>query len=195
MTSRIESAWLSLERWLATNAPDLSLPEGAGADALSRAEEALGQPLPAELRESLLRHDGDYDCGIIGGWSLMSADSIAREARMMADLVDKGTFAQAQGAKHPRIRSTWWNKRWIPFVSSMSGHFFCVDMDPAPGGQRGQVVLFMHDSEDRYLVADSLGDWMDAIVRDLNAGRYDYDGGNWNHALMRSSVEGKDIYG
>ena len=71
-------------------------------------------------------------------------------------------------------------------------------MDPTPKGKVGQVILFFHDEEKRLLVADSVRDWLSAIARDLEAGRYEYqdEAGTWSdEAFLQSSVEGKHTYG
>jgi cell wall assembly regulator SMI1 len=116
----------------------------------------------------------------------------------MRKLTEDGSFGDAQADKHRRIKSAWWNVGWIPIVSSGSGHLFCVDMDPAPGGKRGQVILFFHDDGKRLCVADSVGAWLAAIAADLEAGTYEYDteSNEWSdEALLQSSLEGKDTYG
>ncbi|MEM9491128.1 MAG: SMI1/KNR4 family protein, partial [Myxococcota bacterium] len=104
---------------------------------------------------------------------------------------------ESRSEEHRSIRSDWWNPGWIPFVSSGSGHYFCIDTDPAEGGVPGQVILWLHDSPRRYLVACSLAEWFSAIADDLEAGTYIYDGERTSfnhHAFMRSSVEGKALY-
>jgi hypothetical protein len=73
-----------------------------------------------------------------------------------------------------------------------------VDLDPAPAGKLGQVILFFHDDGKRLCVADSVGAWLAAIAADLEAGSYEYDADSqsWSdEALLQSNLEGKDTYG
>jgi cell wall assembly regulator SMI1 len=98
---------------------------------------------------------------------------------------------------HPRIKPVWWNVHWIPIVSSGSGHLFCVDLDPAPAGKPGQVILFFHDDGKRPLCR-RFGRRLACHHRRRHAGKYEYDADSqsWSdEALLQSSLEGKDTYG
>jgi len=198
----VARSWSRIDAWLKSHAPpkgdwnDLEPGRGASKAALASLARALKLALPADLAESLAIHDGAE--GLIGGWNLLATKTIAHEAQLMRKLTEDGSFGDAQADKHRRIKSAWWNVGWIPIVSSGSGHLFCVDMDPAPGGKRGQVILFFHDDGKRLCVADSVGAWLAAIAADLEAGTYEYDteSNEWSdEALLQSSLEGKDTYG
>ena len=191
-------AWRRIDAWMAAqkvqwrDEPN----KGATQKEIAAAQKELGVPFPADLAESLRIHDGAES--LIGNWSLLGASEIALEGTRMNEWARGESFGDSQGARHPRIKRPWWNVRWIPIVSSGSGHYFCVDMDPTPKGKVGQVILFFHDEEKRLLVADSVRDWLSAIARDLEAGRYEYhdEAGTWSdEAFLQSSVEGKHTYG
>ncbi len=195
----MKDLWTRLESWLSSNAPDLvdQLRPGADEQALSAVEQDLGLKLPDDLRASLAVHDGTEECaGLIGGWDLLPAEFIASEARLMRGMVDDGSFGEATADPHPKLATAWWNPAWIPIVSSGSGHFLCVDLAPGPEGRAGQIVLFLHDASQRYVVAPSYRAWLEAVVRDLERGAYSREDGEWNaQAFMRSSEEGRDLYG
>jgi cell wall assembly regulator SMI1 len=191
----VAESWRRIDAWLKAAGHDAPK-GGASQKAIADLADKLAFPLPAELVESLAIHDGGS--GLIGGWDLLNTKEIASEAKLMKGLTDDGSFGEAEADPHPRIKSVWWNVRWIPIVSSGSGHLFCVDMDPAPGGKAGQVILFFHDDGKRLRVADSVRAWLAAIAADLEAGTYEYDAesGSWSDsALLQSSLEGKDTYG
>jgi cell wall assembly regulator SMI1 len=191
----VAETWRRIDAWLRAAGHDAPAP-GATRKAIADLASQLGFPLPADLTESLAIHDGADR--LIGGWDLLGIKTIAAEAKLMKKLTDDGTFAGAEVDPHPRIKPAWWNVRWIPIVSSGSGHLFCVDMDPAPGGKPGQVILFFHDEGKRLRVADSVRAWLAAIAADLEAGTYEYDAESetWSdEALLQSSLEGKDTYG
>jgi cell wall assembly regulator SMI1 len=177
----VRAAWERIEAWLEANAPEQreGLARGATPARIAEAEKALGFALPRELAASLALHDGDRETGLVGNWNLMSARSIAREWSRMARLLAQGAFGDAR-ARHRRIRSTWWSPRWVPFVSSGSGHFLCVDLDPAPRGQRGQVIAFFHDEGTRIVVADGVKEWLADIADGLERGRFEHDGESWD---------------
>jgi cell wall assembly regulator SMI1 len=195
----VKEAWQRIVAWLEQHAPALAsrLRGPARAADIAKAERRLGLVLPRDLRESFACHDGDGESGVIGGWYLMSLDHCCREAKLMRRLVDEGAFAGATAAPHARITSEWWSKRWVPIVSSGSGHSLCVDLAPQPGGHVGQVILFFHDDEKRLLVAESVADWLSTIALDLERGVYAYDLEDSfdGQAFLWSSLEGKDTYG
>lgn len=195
----MDDLWTRLESWLSSNAPELvdQLRPGADADALASLEHELGVTLPDDVRASLAVHDGtEESAGLVGGWDLLPVEIIASEARLMRGMVEDGAFGEATANAHPKLAGPWWNPAWLPIVSSGSGHFLCVDLAPGPEGRVGQVVLFLHDAPERYVVAPSYRAWLEAVVRDLESGAYTREDGEWNaHAFMRSSEEGKDLYG
>lgn len=159
----------------------------------------MGRRLPPQLAESLLVHDGEgffAPTGLIGEWNLLSADGVARASCQMASKVADDVFGDRRGDAHPAIRDVWWHTGWIPFVSSGSGHYMCIDTEPTERGQRGQVFLWLHDSGQRYLMAHSLADWLHAVADDMEAGTYRYDSENGfnHHAFMKSSLEGRELY-
>lgn len=190
----VGAAWSRIEAWLGTNAPSAlkSLARGASQKNIAAAEKKLGRSFPSELKESLARHDGDDSSGLIGNWDLLGLSGLLAEATLMNKLLAEGTFGDAQGDAHPRIKRAWWNAAWIPIASSGSGHLFCVDLDPAPQGKVGQVIVFLHDDGKRFLVADSLAEWLNAVARDLEADKYEYlsDNESWSDdAFMLSAQE------
>jgi cell wall assembly regulator SMI1 len=193
----VAESWRRIDGWLTRARHDAPNP-GASRTAISDLANQLGIPMPPDLIESLAIHDGADD--VIGGWDLLDIRGIASKAKLMKKLTDDGTFAKAEAEAdpHPRIKSIWWNVQWIPIVSSGSGHLFCVDMDPAPGGKAGQVILFFHDDSTRLCIADSIRAWLAAIAADLEAGTYEYDAGSqtWSDsAFLQSSLEGQETYG
>jgi cell wall assembly regulator SMI1 len=191
----VAESWRRIDAWLSAAGHDAPNP-GANDAAIANLAHALALPLDAALTASLAIHDGAD--GLIGGWDLLGTKQIASEAELMKGLTDDGSFGDAEADPHPRIKPVWWNVHWIPIVSSGSGHLFCVDLDPAPAGKPGQVILFFHDDGKRLCVADSVGAWLAAIAGDMEAGKYEYDADSqaWSdEALLQSSLEGKDTYG
>jgi len=60
-------------------------------------------------------------------------------------------------------------------VTSGSGDYFCLDMNPLEPKRVGQVLLFLRDQPGRPLIAGSLRAWFDRIARDLEAGLYTFN--------------------
>jgi cell wall assembly regulator SMI1 len=197
----IESSWQRLTRWAAVCPLDIAFNPGASEAEIARAEQALGVAFPADLREYLLLANGEgYSEGFIGDWRLLELKFIVSETQFMRRLVEDGSLGDNTNDSTPAIKGLWWNPQWIPIVTSGSGHFFCVDLDPGPEGKVGQVILFLHDDEDRFLVAPSLLAWFERLADDFERGLYeivtDEDGYQHfnSHALMWSSLEGWRLY-
>ena len=57
------------------------------------------------------------------------------------------------------VRALDYCEGWIPIVQSARGRdYLCVDLDPAPGGARGQIIEYVVDDNARPLVAKSFAD-------------------------------------
>ena len=192
----METIWRRLTQWAADCSLEIAFNSGASAADIAAVEATLGLAFPADLRAYLTLADGERwnSDGFIGGWQLLELEFIVQEAQAMRVLVERGAFDGNTNEPTPAIKGLWWNPRWIPIVASGSGHFFCIDLDPGPAGQEGQIILFLHDDTDRYLVARSLRAWFARLAEDFERGLYeivtDEDGyQHFNgHALMWSSL-------
>ncbi len=183
--SPVVAAWERIEHWLSAHAPPLlaNLNDGASPEDLSALEAQLGVQLPDDLRESLARHNGQLDefPPLIGGWSLLSCSEIAQEWKIWKDLLARGDLAHESSPSDPRVRSDWWNERWVPFTYSGSGDHHCADCAPADGGAPGQVIVLWHDDAARPLVAPTFTAWLEQIAEGLESGKLQAfeDNGDW----------------
>jgi cell wall assembly regulator SMI1 len=157
--------------------------------------------LPEDLWTYLQEANGEKwnSWGMIGNWRLLEIKYILDEWSLMRRLAENGSFDANAGQADvlPTIKNYWWNPNWLPIVTSGSGHFFCLDTDPGETGHPGQVILFLHDDPERFLVAESLSQWFEEIAKDLQRGLYTFDpeDGFNNEALMWSALEGHSLYG
>lgn len=198
----MEALWQRLTRWAAACPLDITFNPGATEAAIAAAEATLGVVFPADLREYLALADGERwnSDGFIGDWQLLELKFIVDVTQRMRALVDDGSFDDNTNDETPAIKGLWWNSQWIPIVTSGSGHYFCVDLDPGPEGTVGQVILFLHDDADRFLIAPGLRAWFARLAEDFERGLYeivtDEDGYQRfnSHALMWSSLEGQNLY-
>jgi len=188
--------------WVADCPLDIAFSEGADEAEIAAAETALNLEFPADLRAYLALANGETwnSDGLIGDWQLLELKFIVKEAQAMRSLVEQGDFGDNANPATPAIKGLWWSPRWIPIVTSGSGHLICLDMDPNDTGHAGQVILFLHDDGRRPLVAHSLRAWFARLADDLECGLYEivkdeYGYQHFNsHALMWSSLEGQDLY-
>lgn len=173
--------WDRWEAWLAEKASDWfdRLPPGADPGALDAAEAALGVPLPADLRASYARHDGDgsvrnMTLGIVGnhGWLSLAAALQTRAERnaQLRDGVYTGPAFDVR-ARGP-VQAVWWHEAWLPITDDGSSNHLCVDLAPAEGGEVGQIIRVWNRSERREVVASSLTAWIEQTVERLEQGVY-----------------------
>ncbi len=175
----MQSTWDRIKRWLAINAPKVhaSLRPPASPEAISDAETAMGLRLPDSLRASFFIHDGQDEeaPGLINGCELLSLERMVDEWSIWNELLLADEFEDCESESDGPVRNDWWNPSWIPFTYDGAGNHHCVDLDPAPGGSMGQVIVMMHDDPYRPVIAPNFADWLEAFAEDLEAGVYVYD--------------------
>ncbi len=170
--------WQRVERWLSADAPEVlaRLPAGASDIALVEAEATLGFALPPELRESLSVHDGNDEA-----FELYRPDGVLLGSLLpLRDMIEGWeSLAGAYGDGHndssamplAGVKRRWFHRLWIPILGGL-GDYACIDLDPARGGKRGQVIDWAHDGGPLEIVATSYSDLFSSFTRDLEAGRY-----------------------
>ena len=177
--ARLEAAW---KRYVAcgtasNNAFRSFLAPPASSAQIATAETAVGCEFPADLRYLLALHNGSDEHMVLPGWFLFSAERIADEWRVWEDIYRRqfkpeGYDCKASGS----IRSDeWWRCKWIPFCGDGGGNHLCTDMDPAPGGEAGQIITMWHDDAQRTLIAPSLTEFIELIAADFEQGRLTWD--------------------
>jgi len=167
--------WESIEGWLRANAPDVlnDLLPGASTEDRAAAAETYGSELPQEMQASYRVHDGSRGgaAPLLGEWRLLSLAAGIREWSTIKGLDDTKTFEGMESDSDPEITDVWWKPGWVPVASNDSGDFLCVDLDPAPGGSRGQIISYLHAEPRRAVVAATFDAWLGQFVSDLKTDR------------------------
>src|SRR5262249_2558784 len=78
---------------------------------------------------------------------------------------------QARPDRGP-IKRNHWNVQWIPFTHDSGSNYQCLDLDPLPGGNVGQVIDFDHEEGAARVLAPSFRAYLEAFADDLEAGRF-----------------------
>ena len=194
----ITESFRKIQAWLNKNAPDISFREPADPSAITNFVEKSGLSLPEDLHRVLCAADGERrsSTGMIGNWRLMSIAEIQASWGLLANLSEKGAFVGQEAEAPVYIRNSWWDQAWIPCVTSGSGDYFCLDMNPLEPKRVGQVLLFLRDQPGRPLIAGSLRAWFDRIARDLEAGLYTFNEENGfnGEAFMWSALQKKHLF-
>lgn len=197
-TPNITTALAKIQAWAHDFAPDVTFRPPASPMALDNFTEKSGLNLPEELRCLLLVTDGETrkSAGMIGNWRLMPINEIQAVWGLLSKLNEKGAFSGLDPKPSPYIHRSWWLDTWLPIVSSDVGDYFCLDTDPPDPNRSGQVILFLQNQPERYLIAKNLRNWFGRILRDLDSGIYEYDPvkGFNGEAFMWSALEGKHLF-
>jgi cell wall assembly regulator SMI1 len=188
----VRESWARIEAWAGENAPTLhkSWRPPAKDGAIEKLQGKLGKSLPADFAESLRVHDGqkadaedglfpfaDEVLGAMPAFRLLPLAEISREWTMMKKLHDRGEFDGRQTKPGRGVRRDWWATGWIPIADDGGGDYFCVDLAPGKGRTAGQVIVFLHDMDERPLVAKSYAAWLERLAKGLAAGKYILDEG------------------
>jgi cell wall assembly regulator SMI1 len=140
-----------IDRWIEQHRPRFrpALMPGATPEACRNLEQALGRPLPENLRTWLTWHNGqspDVVGAFVESWNLMCTEEIPR-AKSELD-------AEARPG---------WQKAWIPFLDDDQDDYVCLD----PSGTVHEV---WRGREQHPAVAPSLTAWAADLVTELEAG-------------------------
>ena len=178
----VGEAWDRIEAWLTANAKGWKpLRKPATAAQVAWLEKAVGHKLPADLRQSLLRHNGSTEGLFPFGpdsrdcYGLYAATDVAGVWEMQAELLDGGDLAPNKAKAQAGIRAARWNTGWVPIAGNGAGDYFCVDLAPAKGGRVGQVIHVGHEGPKRTRLGTSVTDWLGRFAADLEAGAYRYE--------------------
>ena len=125
---------------------NFELNAGASEADFVKLEQTLGYALPEEFKEFYRVANGEPDIdGVFAGDEWLSIDRIIDEYAVWKDLYDDG------------------------------GNGKMIDLDPAPSGTAGQIIQMWHDDAAREKEANSLREFLQNYVQDLEAGRYVLD--------------------
>ncbi len=155
---------------------------GASEADFAELEQTLGYALPEEFKELYRVANGETDIdGVFAGEEWLSIERIIDEYNIWQELYQNGTFQEDDGTPYgcePEAGikpDFWWNPKWIPLTADGSGNSKMIDLDPSEQGTAGQIIQMWHDDATREKVADSLREFLQNYVRDLEAGLYVLD--------------------
>ena len=143
----VVDSWERIENWLQGNGITPKPP--AGATALTTAAEIIGHPLPADLAESLRRHDGSPRTLVPSRWTLLTLqtsldvwkrrtdDLAARQAAEIEEIDDEDEWSDVEEGEEDAFWG--WNPAWFPVAGDGGGSHLVVDLRTG--------VLGEHDPE------------------------------------------------
>lgn len=150
-----------------------TIPPGATQEEFQEAEAALGVRLPEDLRSAFALRNPFW-------LPLRGEMQTIQEVVDLWNLYCGVWTTDAWGSRSiptGPVRPDWWNPRWIPIAFFPQGNCYFVDLDPAPGGQIGQIVFY--DCGDPRIklidpktevVAACFRHWVEKLATDLERG-------------------------
>ncbi|WP_353931825.1 SMI1/KNR4 family protein [Okeanomitos corallinicola TIOX110] len=64
---------------------------------------------------------------------------------------------------------------WIPLTYDGGGNHCCLDLDPAEGGNLGQIITMWHDDGVRAIIAPIFRAWLQQYADNLGSGDYGFE--------------------
>lgn len=189
----MKDLWNRIDSWLEANAPSLlsQLQPGATEAAIQKAEAFLGVEFPEDVKASYRIHNGQSGgSNLIYAWELLSLERTLEEWQVWQELFAQGEFEFSESQPRGPIRTYWWNPFWIPLTDNGAGDHHCLDLDPAPGGEVGQIIAVWHNYPDRYVIANSFQTWLEKFADDLQAGKYIFADGSLEDANSQEPAIG-----
>lgn len=153
----------------------LHLQRPAPQKGLAKVEAALGAPLDPDLRAAWSVANGGPEYtpvfarpGYLTGYDLFSAEDGLRERGYLAQRAASYGDYQQPEPRDPRIQPGWFQPGWLPFAGFGGGSLLLIsDLSPAPAGQPGQIIGFVHDPDEIVYVASSFAEFLEASLQAL----------------------------
>jgi cell wall assembly regulator SMI1 len=179
----MRETWQRLESWFAIHYPAMlsDLNVGCEPASLKDLEEKIGLELPETFKDFYAVHDGQKAKNYIGIFydvSLLPLPAIYAQWKGWVDLIDEwgfeameDKFDRYQASLMPqKVKAMYANKKWIPFAVIWDCNYLGLDFDPGPDGKCGQVINFGREEEQKTVLANSFGEFIEKYVQELEAG-------------------------
>ena len=170
----VPARWETIKEWLADKHPQLldGFAPSATQEQIAEAETTMGCTLPEDYKAFLAIHNGQKsDEPMVWTCSLIPVEKLAERKRRLAKLYDDPDQPPAGPSTDPAIKRVAFSDGWIPIgVSSRGRDFLCLDMDPSPDGNSGQLILIAVDAADHLLIAPSFREFLSLYFRQVQTG-------------------------
>ena len=172
-----------LDAWAKVNAPSLQGWLGAGASTgeLDRLSEVIGYELPPAFRSFWTLHngaahkpspqqEGAYTIrSLIRNLDLLDAGSMLAERDNALKYAEESVKCSSAGP----VKPLYWSPGWVPFaVLYGSSHYLCLDLDPPPEGDYGQVIEVGMKFDQRRVLCKDVLCLLEGLLLSLQRGEY-----------------------
>lgn len=175
------------ERWLSAHRPAIlaNLLPPAPDRELRLLETTIGASLPPSFVNLYRWRNGQRDLGQGGafyGLAFLSISDVIEQWETWNEVIlemsegDMRALDESQSSVIPGVvKELYANRLWIPFAHDWGGNHIGVDLDPGPNGRVGQVINFGRDEEAKFVLGESVDDFIDRIATELEAGNFVID--------------------
>lgn len=184
----VDDAWAIIERVLGEVCPDVAATlRGPVSDAdLDRLARTVGRELPADLVQSLRRHDGQDNptqlLDLFDHYTLLSAAAMIEQSDLLADALGDDVDEVIDWMTPEKVRATANCRGWLQFTAA-EGQGYALDLDPLPAGEVGQVIHLPIDGPTPTPEYGSYRAWLSNYAEKLASGAFTIgdDGDLWLH--------------
>jgi len=93
---------------------------------------------------------------------------MAAEAELYEQLKDEGEMCSSTPENH--INCEYVNFKWVPLFHGGNGSYIGIDFDPDSKGTRGQIINFGIDDEQKFVLANSLSEFLEFCIEIMQKG-------------------------
>lgn len=190
--SRVANAWQRIMAWSREHQADAldHLRPPASDGSIAAAEAAMGVEFPDDLKSLYRLHDGsnaDVPSVFDDGHWFMPLEQAVEHFATMSQFADEQPYEDFEGWRasirahiisvEGPVKPWVFSKLWIPLTSSNGDVHRYLDLDPAPGGQPGQVIEHYPEACSHKVLAGSLAEYLENHATALEGSRYRGDDG------------------
>jgi cell wall assembly regulator SMI1 len=175
----VEESWRRIRTWHENHRPPgtFQLDKGASPKDLDTFEFSIGSPLPDDVRASYALHNGSRQGLFLIYGPPLSLQEARDQRTRLGEARTKGICPNSDEEPLESLRGmkpVHWTPLWIPLTENSGDHVF-LDLDPAPGGIRGQIIDFGRAEGPRRLLGQSWSEWPANLADQLDRGKWVYD--------------------
>ncbi|WP_444902151.1 SMI1/KNR4 family protein [Microbulbifer sp. SSSA007] len=152
----------------------LNLNSGCSQSEIEVLEQHLGVELPADLKEFLSVHNGQFfrGLGLFFESQFLSTSEIAQRWDSWRELdeeeMNKDCADYMRSNPEGFIKPLYINKFWIPLTFDWAGNHIGIDFDPGKKGIPGQIIAFGRDEDTKLLIAENFTDFISKFIQALD---------------------------
>jgi cell wall assembly regulator SMI1 len=176
--TNINGLWRRFENWLCERTPVFCrwpLAPGASEAEVEAFESVIGAKLPDDVRQSYLRHNGSAGVrllSVVGEGKWVTLEEAAKCWEFFQKIPPDLEAEEDRNTPLGPMKKVASSAGWIPISDNSGGDHLCVDLDPAEGGNIGQLFSYWHEYGAWRLVAPSFTVFLERLLGHLDQGKY-----------------------